>query len=83
VQITKNIGYATSNTPNDLSISNAVMVGVRTRTLVDRTRGLRSRININDEDDEADFKVDGDLGATTPVSHKRHLRVLTHVRRPR
>jgi hypothetical protein len=71
--------YTNPNLPKDLSISNAVTVGVRTRTLVDRTWGLRSRTSIDNKDDIADLKVDGDLGATTPVSHKRHLRVLAHV----
>jgi hypothetical protein len=33
-------GYATPNMPKDLSISNAVTVGVRTRTLVDRNAGI-------------------------------------------
>jgi hypothetical protein len=46
-------------------------------------RGLCSRTSVDDEDDVADFKVDGDLGATTLVSHERHLSVLAHVRRSR
>jgi hypothetical protein len=66
--------------PKDLSISNAITVGVRTRTLVDQMRGLRSRTSVDDEDDVADLKVDEHLGAMTPVSHKRHLRVLVHIR---
>jgi hypothetical protein len=61
----KIIGYATPNLPKDLSISNDVTVGVQTCTLVDQTRALCSRTSIDDEDDEADLKVDGDLGETT------------------
>jgi hypothetical protein len=81
VQLTKKIiGYATPNLPKDLSISNIVTVGVRTHTLVDRPQGLRSRTSVDDEDDEANLKVNADLGATTPVSHERHLRILAHVR---
>jgi hypothetical protein len=64
----KIIDYATPNLPKDLSISNVLTVGVRTRTLVDQIRGLHARTSIGDEDDVADLKVDGDLGATTPVS---------------
>jgi hypothetical protein len=77
----KIIGYATPNLPKDLYISNVVTVEVWTRTLIDRTWGLRSRTSVDDEDDEADLKFDGDIGAMTPVSHERHLRILTHVRR--
>jgi hypothetical protein len=36
-------------------------------TLVDRTRGLRSRISVDDEANVADLKVVEELGATTPA----------------
>jgi hypothetical protein len=42
-------------------------------------RGLCSHTSVDDEDDVADLKVDGDLGATTPVSHEWHLHVLARM----
>jgi hypothetical protein len=83
VQITKIYWLRNPKFPNDLSISNAIMVEVRRRILVDRTHGLCSRTSVDDEDDVANLKVNGDLGAMTPVSHEWHLCVLTHVRRSR
>jgi hypothetical protein len=57
VQITKIYWLRNPELPKDLSISNVVMVEVQRRTLVDRTRGLRSRTSVDDEDDVADLKV--------------------------
>jgi hypothetical protein len=74
--------YATPNIPKDLSISNAVTVGVWTRTLIDRNVGI-TLSHKHWQDDVADLKVDEDLGATTLVSPEWHLHVLTHIQRPR
>jgi hypothetical protein len=83
VQITKIYWLRNPEFPKDLSTSNVVTVEVQRRTLVDRTRGVRSRTRVDNEDNVADLKVDGHLEATTPFSHERHLRVLAHVRRSR
>jgi hypothetical protein len=57
VQITKINWLHSPELPKDLSLSNVVTVEVLRRTLVDRTRGLRSHSSIGDEDDVADLKV--------------------------
>jgi hypothetical protein len=68
VQIAKIYWLRNPKLTKDLSTSNARTVEVQGHTLVDRTRGLRSRTSVDDKDDVADLKVDGDLGGTTPVS---------------
>jgi hypothetical protein len=75
--------YTTPNMRKDLSISNAVTVGVRTCTIVDQNAEItlphkrwRWRRRSRPQDHE-------DPGATTLAPHEQHLRVLTHVQRQR